>query len=137
MEYITLFFISFTASTILPVSSEATLYYYLHNGSNWLYLLLVAGIGNTLGSILNYFIGEKGVDYLLNSGKLSYKSYQRSKNLFAKWGGWSLLLSWVPIIGDPITLLAGALKYPFIKFLIIVTIAKFGRYIAIILFQQY
>ncbi len=134
MEYITLFFVSFAASTILPVSSEATLYYYLHNGSDWLYLLLSAGIGNTLGSVLNYLIGIKGVDYLLDRGKLSAKSYERSEKLFSKWGGWSLLLSWMPVIGDPITLIAGALRYPFAKFVIIVAIAKFGRYIAIILF---
>lgn len=136
MEYITLFFVSFAASTILPVSSEATLYYYLHNGGDWLYLLLSAGAGNTLGSLLNYFIGIKGVDYLLNNGKLSLKSYQRSERIFAKWGGWSLLLSWVPFIGDPITLLAGALRYPFVKFLIIVAIAKFGRYTLILLLQH-
>ena len=133
MEYITLFIVSFAASTILPISSEATLYYYLHNGSNWVYLLLVAGIGNTLGSITNYIIGLKGIDYLLNSGKLSPKSYHQSQAIFCKWGGWSLLLSWVPIIGDPLTMLAGALKYPFLKFVIIVAIAKFARYIAIVL----
>ncbi len=134
MDYITLFIVSFAASTILPISSEATLYYYLHNGGDWLYLLISAGIGNTLGSIFNYFIGIKGIDYLLDRGKLSYKSYERSERVFLKWGGWSLLLSWMPIIGDPITLIAGALRYPFVKFVIIVSISKFARYIAIILF---
>ncbi len=134
MDYITLFLVSFAASTILPISSEATLYYYLHNGDEWLYLLISAGIGNTLGSIFNYFIGIKGIDYLLDRGKLSYKSYERSERVFLKWGGWSLLLSWMPIIGDPITLIAGALRYPFVKFVIIVSISKFARYIAIILF---
>ena len=127
MEYITLFFISLTASTILPVSSEATLYYYLHNDANWIYLLISAGVGNTLGSVINYFIGSKGINYLLENGKLSKKSYERS-------GGWSLMFSLMPIIGDPLTLIAGALKYPFVKFVIIVALAKFARYMAIILY---
>ena len=131
MDYLILFSISLLASTLLPISSEATLYYYLHNGDNWLYLLLSAGVGNTLGSIINYFIGKRGADYLIEKGKISQKSLIRSEKIFNRWGAWSLLLSWVPIIGDPITLFAGIMHYPFKKFVIFVAIAKFARYIVI------
>jgi len=128
-----MFLSAFSASTILPISSEATLYYYLYNGYTPLILLSVAGLGNTLGSIINYYIGKKGVDYLLEKQKISPKSLKKSEEFFDKWGGWSLLLSWMPIIGDPITLFAGVMHYPFIKFVILVAIAKFGRYLSIYL----
>ena len=133
MAYLIMFLLAFSASTILPISSEATLYYYLYNGYSPLILLTVAGLGNTLGSITNYYIGKKGVDYLLKRQKISQKSLKKSEKFFEKWGGWSLLLSWMPIIGDPITLFAGVMHYPFIKFIILVAIAKFGRYIFIYL----
>jgi membrane protein YqaA with SNARE-associated domain len=95
--------------------------------------LVSAGIGNTLGAIINYFIGEKGVDFLIKSKKISPKQLYQTNKLFDRYGGYSLLLSWLPIIGDPITLLAGVLKYELKKFIFIVMVAKFGRYGIIIL----
>ena len=132
MSYLILFALAFAAATILPVSSEATLYYYLREGLSPLGLLLAAGTGNTLGSLLNWWIGRKGADWLLEHGKLSPERYARSERFFRRWGGWSLLLSWVPVIGDPLTLVAGALHYDVRKFLAIVAAAKFGRYLFIL-----
>ena len=133
MSFFTLFIISFLSATILPLSSEATLLYYLHNGYNPYYLLFFAGLGNTLGAIVNYFIGLKGIDWLLKSNKISPSSLESSQRVFNKYGSFSLLLSCLPVIGDPLTLLAGALKFNFKIFILMVSISKFGRYIIIIL----
>jgi membrane protein YqaA with SNARE-associated domain len=133
MPYLTIFIISFLSATILPLSSEATLLYYLHSGDNPYLLLLFAGFGNTIGSIVNYFLGLKGIDWLLKSNKISVDKLQKSQRIFNRYGGYSLLLSWLPIIGDPLTLVAGALKFNFKMFILIVAISKFGRYTIIIL----
>ena len=128
MSYLILFAVAFAAATILPLSSEATLYYYLHAGANPWLLFLAAGSGNTLGALLNYWIGRKGTDWLLERGKISEERLKRSEKFFNRWGGWSLWLSWVPVIGDPLTLVAGVLHYDWRRFLLIVALAKFGRY---------
>ncbi len=128
MSYWILFFSAFAAATVFPFSSEATLYYYLGEGKEPWLLLLAAGSGNTLGSLLNYWIGRKGADWLLTHGKISQERWEKSERFFGRWGGWSLWLSWVPVIGDPLTLAAGALHYDWRKFLLIVAAAKFARY---------
>ena len=135
MSYLILFFSALAAATILPFSSEATLYYYLGEGHDPGLLFLAAGSGNTLGSLVNYWIGRKGADWLLNHGKISPARWQKSEALFDQWGGWSLWLSWVPVIGDPLTLVAGTLHYDWRKFLLIVAMAKFARYGVILFFQ--
>ncbi len=133
MNYLYLFFISLLASTLLPISSEVSLLYYLQEGDNIIILLVSAGVGNTLGSIINYFIGKKGIELLVKNKNISPKRLHQTHKIFDKYGGYSLLLSWLPIIGDPITLIAGALKYDLKKFIFIVMVAKFGRYGIIIL----
>lgn len=94
-------------------------------------MLLFATLGNTLGSILNYFMGIKGEEYLEKKRYLEKEKILKYKYHFEKFGGYMLLLSWVPIIGDPITLIAGALKYNLKKFIILVLCAKFSRYLFI------
>lgn len=135
MTYAILFAVSFAAATLLPLSSEATFYYDLRSAADPWCLLLAAGSGNTLGSLLNYLIGRKGVDWLLAHKKISARGLARSEAFFDRWGGWSLWLSWVPIIGDPLTFVAGAMHYDWRKFLLIVSLAKFGRYAVILLGQ--
>ncbi|WP_292663690.1 VTT domain-containing protein [Nitratifractor sp.] len=135
MSYALLFAVAFAAATLLPLSSEAALYYDLRSGGDPWLLLLAAGSGNTLGSFLNYFIGRKGVDWLLAQKKISTRGLARSEAFFDRWGGWSLWLSWVPIVGDPLTFVAGAMHYDWRKFLLIVSLAKFGRYAVILLGQ--
>ena len=132
MSYIYLFFVALMAATILPISSEALLIYYLQNDKYIVLLLITAGLGNTLGSIINYYIGKKGSEYLVKKEKISTARLQKSEDIFKKYGGYALLLSWMPIIGDPLTLVAGMLDYEIKQFIILVAISKFGRYMLII-----
>ena len=132
MAYLILFSVSLLAATILPLSSEATLLYYLNEGNSAWMLLIAAGTGNVLGSVINYFIGRKGVDYLVDHKKITAERMEKSEAFFKKYGAFVLLLSWVPIIGDPLTFVAGVLHYDFKKFVLIVSIAKFGRYVLLI-----
>jgi membrane protein YqaA with SNARE-associated domain len=130
MVYLSLFGISFLAATILPLSSEFTLVGLLStNNYNALALLSTSSIGNILGSVINWFLGF----YLLNHINKKWfpfeqKQVDKASYWFQKFGRWSLLFAWVPIIGDPITFLAGILKTPFIYFLILVSIGKIARY---------
>jgi membrane protein YqaA with SNARE-associated domain len=133
MIYLSLFSISFLAATILPLSSELTLAGLMAT-SNYdnTFLLIVASLGNVLGSVVNWILG-------FYSRNLSAKKWfpfkdeqiERSSRWFNKFGKWSLLLAWVPIIGDPLTLAAGLLRIKFIEFLILVTIGKVSRYLVI------
>ncbi len=133
MDFIYLFFISFAAATILPLGSEGLLLYDISIGLNTYLILLFATIGNALGSIFNYWLGYKGEEYLENKKAIKKDMIIKIKVYFDKYGGYSLFLSWVPIIGDPITIVAGVLKYSLKKFILIVVIAKFTRYLFITL----
>ncbi|WP_428023268.1 YqaA family protein [Arcobacter sp.] len=128
MIYLTLFLTSFISATLFPMGSEAVLVYDISQGYNLALLLFVATLGNSLGACLNYYFGLKGEEFLENKNIISKMSLQKAKNFFDKYGAWSLLLSWVPIIGDPLTFIAGVLKYEFRYFLILVVLAKFSRY---------
>jgi membrane protein YqaA with SNARE-associated domain len=128
MVYLSLFIAAFVSATLFPMGSEALLLYNLSLGYCALSLWLVATVGNTLGAILNYWLGLKGEGYLEKRGYLSKAKMQNAHIRFTKWGGWILLLSWMPIIGDPLTFIAGVLKYDFRKFVAIVAVAKGVRY---------
>jgi membrane protein YqaA with SNARE-associated domain len=128
MTYITLFFVAFGAATLLPLGSEALFLYDLEAGESFFLLWLFASVGNTLGSMVNYWLGLKGEVYLERKGYLSVEKMQKAKHFFDRYGGLTLLLSWVPIIGDPLTFIAGVLRYNFKWFMIIVFIAKAMRY---------
>ena len=136
MTYIVLFLVSFASATLLPLGSEALFLYDLSEGYSFFFLWLFASIGNTLGSVLNYFIGLKGEAFLERKGYLSKAKMQRAKLFFDKYGMYALLLSWMPVIGDPLTLVAGALKYTFKRFVLIVFVAKALRYAVIGLLLQ-
>jgi membrane protein YqaA with SNARE-associated domain len=132
-SYLTLFASAFLAATLIPAQSEAVLTAMLAGGNQpWQTLLFVASIGNILGSCVNWVLG-RWVNHF--SGRswfpVSGTSLEKAEFWYRKYGRWSLLLSWVPIIGDPLTVAAGVLSEPFPVFLAIVTIAKVGRYLAI------
>ncbi len=131
MNYLVVFVSGFLAATFLPIYSEAIFLFYLPKEPYPLLLTLSASIGNTLGSLVNYYIGLLGEYYLRK--KVDLKRLESAEKIFAQWGGWSLLLSWAPIIGDPLTFVAGLLRYDLKKFLILVFIAKFGRYLVLYL----
>ena len=133
MTYLILFITAFISATLFPLGSEALLIYDINLGHNIYLLLFFATFGNSLGSVVNYFLGLKGEEYLINKKLLNEKYILKAKSYFDKYGAWSILFSWLPIIGDPITFVAGVLKYAFKKFLILVIIAKFSRYLFLVL----
>ncbi|MER9120550.1 YqaA family protein [Mesorhizobium sp. M0520] len=128
-----LFLTAFAAATILPMQSEAALVGLLLTGSHAPALLIAfAGAGNVLGSIVNWWLG-RGIDRFHDRKWFPVKpsALTRATRWYQRYGRWSLLLSWLPLVGDPLTVVAGALREPFWSFLAIVTIAKVGRYLAL------
>lgn len=133
MTYLALFASAFLAATILPAQSEALLLaLILDDPSAVGWLILVATVGNTLGSVLNWWLGRY-VHHFQDRRwfPVSKESLHYAEQRFRKYGLWSLLLSWVPIIGDPLTVIAGILRVPFRTFLLLVGIAKGARYLVI------
>ncbi|BAK71882.1 MAG: YqaA family protein [Arcobacter sp.] len=133
MVYLILFFSALISATLFPLGSEALFIYDIKEGYNIYLLLFFATLGNSLGSIINYFLGLKGEEYLIEKKLLNEKYINISKKYFDKYGFITILFSWLPIIGDPITFVAGILKYDFKKFMILVVISKFSRYLFIAL----
>lgn len=126
-----LFLAAFIAATILPAQSEAVLVGLLASGSySPTLLIIVAGTGNVLGSVVNWLLG-RGIERYRHARwfPVSAASLERAGNWYRKYGWWSLLLSWAPIIGDPLTVAAGIMREPFFRFVLVVSIAKFGRYL--------
>ena len=133
MIYLSLFAISFLAATILPFSSELTLLGLIAT-SNYdnLLLLIVASFGNILGSVINWALGFYSRNLTTKKWfPFKDKQIKKSSQWFSKYGKWSLLFAWVPIIGDPLTLVAGLLRVKFFNFLILVMIGKISRYLVI------
>ena len=133
MIYLSLFAISFLAATILPFSSELTLAGLIAT-SNYdnLFLLIIASFGNVLGSVVNWSLGFYSRN-LTTKKWFPFKETQieRSSVRFRKFGKWSLLFAWFPIIGDPLTLVAGFLRVKFLDFVILVAIGKVSRYLIV------
>ena len=129
-----LFIISLLAATILPLSSEIVLTtMLLTNLFEKNILLIIASSGNILGSIFNWYLGKKITIFQDRKWfPVSPEQLNKSQKYFQKYGLWSLLLAWVPVIGDPLTLLAGVLKVRFSIFFILVSISKISRYIFIL-----
>lgn len=131
--YIGMFVCAFLAATILPFSSEVVLTALYSSGFSAGLLLVAASSGNVLGALVNYFLGLKyGKVIATKVLRVSDRSFTRASILFTRWGKWSLLLCWVPIIGDPITLVAGVLRSNLLFFICIVTVAKTARYAALL-----
>ena len=137
MSYIYLFFIALISATIFPMGSEALLLYDISINLNIYLLFLSATFGNSLGSIINYWLGLKGEEYLVSRNLIKENHILKGKNYFDKFGGYSLLLSWMPIIGDPITFVAGMLRYNLKKFILLVVIAKGSRYLFLIVSYKF
>jgi membrane protein YqaA with SNARE-associated domain len=131
--YLSLFAISFLAATILPFSSELSLAALIATSDyDNLLLLTVASFGNILGSLVNWALGSYSRN-LTTKKWFPFKETQieRSSKWFRKFGKWSLLFAWVPIVGDPLTLVAGILRVKFIDFIILVAIGKVSRYLIV------
>ena len=128
-----LFAAAFGAASLLPLQSEALLVGLLLANLHPVWALLtVASVGNVLGSLLNWWLGRT----LERQGHrrwfpVSTHRLDQARRVYQRVGYWSLLLSWVPVIGDPLTLIAGVLREPLWRFLLLVTLAKGGRYLAL------
>lgn len=131
--YPALFLSALGAATLLPLQSEAVLVALLLAGEHpaWA-LLLVATLGNVLGSWINWLLGRSIEHYRHRRWfPVSPARLQQAQAWYARYGPWSLLLSWMPVIGDPLTLVAGVMRERLWTFLIIVTLAKAGRYMVL------
>ena len=130
--YAGLFAAAFLAATLLPAQSEALVAgLLLADYTPWL-VLAVASVGNVLGSVFNWLLGrsiERFRDRRWFPADAS--ALAKAEGWYRRHGKWSLLLAWVPIIGDPLTVIAGVLREPFPVFLLLVTIGKVGRYLVI------
>lgn len=125
---------AFLSATLLPGASEAVLLGLLAagQGSAWA-LIAVASVGNIAGAVVNWALGRSVL--LLQDRPwfpLKDATNARAQAWFARYGLWSLLLSWVPVIGDPLTLIAGVMKVRFVPFLLLVSIGKVARYAGIV-----
>ena len=133
--YLGLFGTGFAAATLLPMQSEAVLMTLVAtNRYSLVGLLIAASAGNVLGSFLNWWLGRY-IEHFKTRRWFPVRPEQLESAVrwYRKYGHWSLLLSLVPVIGDPLTVVAGVLRERWWSFLILVTLAKAGRYVAVIL----
>ena len=132
--YLSLFISAFAAATILPAQSEALLAYQVSISPDAVVqLIAVATLGNVLGATFNWCLGRLTEN--LRAKKwfpVNEKQLQKAERFYGRYGRYSLLLSWVPIIGDPITIVAGILREPLLSFVLLVTIAKCARYVFVV-----
>ncbi|MGO4451955.1 YqaA family protein [Phyllobacterium sp. TAF24] len=131
--YAGLFAAAFAAATILPMQSEALLAGLLLSHSYPASALIaVASVGNVLGSMVNWLLGC-GIEQFRNRKwfPASEAQLDRATRWYQRYGKWTLLLSWVPIIGDPLTVIAGVLREPIWSFVLLVAIAKTVRYLVV------
>ncbi|MGB6117085.1 MAG: YqaA family protein [Mesorhizobium sp.] len=128
-----MFVAAFVAATLLPAQSEALLAAFAVKGSvSVIALIAVASLGNVLGSFVNWLVG-RGVDRFRDRKwfPVGPAALNKAVGWYGRYGRWSLLLSWMPVIGDPLTLAAGVLREPLWSFLLLVSVAKTARYIVI------
>jgi membrane protein YqaA with SNARE-associated domain len=133
--YFGLFLSAFLAATLLPFSSEAVLavLYATDQHHPWL-LWAFATAGNTLGGFVNWLLGR----YCLNWQDRRWFPFnpiqlEKAQRWFARYGQWSLLFAWLPVIGDPITFAAGILRVRIGMFLLLVGLSKGARYAVVLL----
>ncbi|CAM8636088.1 COG1238 Predicted membrane protein [Burkholderiales bacterium] len=138
IAYSGLFLSALVAATVLPAQSEAVLAALVLAGEQPIWaLVLVASVGNVLGSVVNWLLGRGLVTFRDKPWfPASPAALARAEGHYKRHGRWSLLLSWVPIIGDPITVVAGVLRESIWVFLALVTVAKVGRYLVLVALIQ-
>lgn len=133
VELAGLFLAAFLAATLIPAQSEAVLVALILAAAHPLWLLLVvATAGNVLGSVMNWALGRFLVRFADRRWfPVSPSQLDRAAAWYGRWGHWSLLGAWLPVVGDPLTLAAGMLREPFWRFVLIVTLAKGARYLVL------
>jgi membrane protein YqaA with SNARE-associated domain len=131
--YVTLFVAALLSATLLPGSSEVLLVSLQTQGYAVGWLWLAATLGNTLGSCVNYGLGRYALHWQHRRWfPVSPKQLEKGQAWFGRYGKWSLLLAWLPVVGDPITLFAGIMRLHFGVFLVLTAIGKAARYAVIL-----
>lgn len=128
-----LFLVAFLAATVLPLQSEAVFTGLLLSGNfSPAGLLIVASCGNILGALANWWLG-RGVEHLRHKPwfPVSQARLSQAQRWYGRYGRWSLLLAWMPVIGDPLTVAAGMLREPLWSFLLLAGSGKVARYLAL------
>jgi len=127
-----LFFLSFLASTLIPLGSEWLLVALLLKEHDPVLAVAIATAGNTLGACTTYLIGLWGAPFVVGRIlRISDQDQQKAQRFYSRYGSWSLLLSWLPVVGDPLCLVGGMLRVGFIQFLTLVFTGKLARYVLI------
>ncbi|MBF0302541.1 MAG: DedA family protein [Desulfamplus sp.] len=127
-----MFACAFFAATMLPFGSEIVLTVLLASEYDPVLLIAVATLGNVLGSLVNYIVGIRGGHWIMTKlFRLSDSDIATAEIRFRRYGNWSLLFAWVPVVGDPLTVVAGILKSNIWLFIMFVTIGKFIRYVMV------
>ncbi len=129
-----LFIISFLAATLIPLGSEIFVVSMTLSGCNPWIILAAATTGNTLGSITNYFVGKRGAEFMLSRYiKVDSQKRENVERIIRKWGSPILLFAWTPVVGDPLTVVAGGLNLNLYVFTFWVILGKGLRYVLVIL----
>jgi len=130
---------AFLSATLLPGSSEAVLVGLLATGTGQpVQLVAAASLGNVAGATTNWLLGRFFSGYQDRPWfPISRDAGVRARRWFDRYGAWSLLFSWVPVIGDPLTVIAGILRVDLPRFLLLVSIGKVARYAMIVLVWQF
>jgi len=124
-----LFLLSFLASTVLPLGSEWLVVTLIVKDFPPEYVVAVATLGNYLGACTTYFIGLWGTVFIVEKLlHIDECAMARARILYQRYGSWSLLFSWLPVIGDPLCLVGGVLRIEFIRFSLLVFTGKLARY---------
>ena len=126
------FLIAFVSATLVPLGSEPAVFAVVKaNEAMFWPAIIVATIGNTLGGAVDYLIGYRA--------KIAFARERQSRWFawLARYGAKTMLLSWVPGIGDPLCTLAGWLHLPFWPSVMYMAIGKFGRYLTMTLVLLY
>ena len=127
--YVSLFFMSLLASTLLPLGSEWLLVMMLVGGYDPLTVVATATVGNYLGAVVTYLIGRGGGSWLIEKVmRLSPQQQERARDYYQRFGVYSLLFSWLPVVGDPLCLVGGMLRVNFGLFTLLVASGKLVRY---------
>ena len=133
MLYLTMFSSAFLAATVVPFASEITLVAALAAGGVVHWLLAVATLGNTLGALVNWALGRLMERFRDRRWfPVDAKQLERAQAWFRRYGVWSLLLAWAPLIGEPLTVIAGAMRVHVVPFLVLVAAGKAVRYAVLV-----
>ena len=129
MLYSTMFASAFLAATFVPLASELTLAAGLAAGGSVHWLVASATLGNTLGAVVNWGLGRFMEQFCDRRWfPVDAKRLERGQAWFRRYGTWSLLFAWLPVVGDALTVIAGAMRVRIVPFLVLVAIGKGARY---------